>query len=74
MPNDEERFWSESSEQREESRKRQFRADFGQFYAISCRGRGDLGGLGGRRGGIVPPEMGVNGRVLGQFLAFFGKK
>jgi hypothetical protein len=36
--------------------------------------------LGGRRrrffrifGGIVPPEMGLNGRVLRQFLTFFGK-
>jgi len=33
--NDEERFWSES-------RKRQFRADFGKFTAISCRGRRNL--------------------------------
>jgi hypothetical protein len=31
LQNDEERFWAESREQREESRKIRFRADFGQF-------------------------------------------
>ena len=37
------------------------------------QGEGDLGGLEGWRGGIVPPEMGVNGRVLGQIWHFWAK-
>ncbi len=54
--------------------KKGFRSMLIPFFGFFERVGGTIHGFRGGWAGIVPPEMGLNVRVLGRFLAFFGKK
>ena len=73
MPNDEERFWSESSEKREESRKGSFVQILGSFKPFRARAGGiwEAWGAGGAESFLR--KWGEKGGFWGSYWHFWAK-